>query len=320
MNIRSIFLALLLASLIPQSFAIDCGSLVAELRNLQSKAFDEFPRLNDMKQDALLALYGRERATCPNDLIDLSVSTRDFISDFTAAYNLSKSGKEDKPKALESSIRLVASAKDFSRFNLGVETDDLKISAQQSIKEFLIIQGKDFAGDAEKSAATRDKIFNLKRATESFEAAGEDLEATALRLNWMSMEEAYVRDMEKADDLYNRGIMLYTDAAKLSPLSIFSKMNAYVLSRESHISLNGALKYYQHHLEDERTAKTQKGISDAEELLEGLRGDIAYYLAVLGMSLIGISLFLLNRLMSWNMDSYDYSLGNELVRVSGVEE
>lgn len=287
---------------------------------MQSKAFDEFPRLNDMKQDALLALYGRERATCPNDLIDLSISTRDFILNFDAAYNLSKSGKEGGLKALESSIQLVGSATDFSRFNLGVETDDLKISAIQSIKEFLIIQAKDFASDAEKSASTRDKIFNLKRATEAFEAAGEGLEATALRLNWVSMEKEYVGDMEKADGLYNRGIMLYTDAMKLSSRNIFSRMNAYVLGRESRISLNGALKYYQHHFEDEKTAKTQKGISEVEGLLEGLWKDIAYYFTILGISLIGIALFLLNRLTAWNMDSYDYSLGNELVRVSGVEE
>ncbi len=315
-----IFLGLLVLSFIPPSFAIDCSALVLELRNLQSKAFDDFPRLNDMKQDALLALYGRERATCPNELVDLSISTKDFILDFTTAYNLSKSGREDRVRALESSTRLVKSAEDLSRFNLGVETEDLKVSAQQSILEFLIIQGKNFVSDGEKSAATRDKIFNLKRATEAFEAADEDLEATALRLNWMSMEEAYIKDMKKADGLYDKGITLYSDAAKLSSKNIFYKINAYVLSREAFISLNGALEYYQYHFEDERIAKTQKGISDAKGLLEELRRNISYYFAIMGISLIGTSLFLLNRLLAWNMDSYDYSLGNELVRVKGIEE
>ncbi|MDP6459431.1 MAG: hypothetical protein QF829_01395, partial [Candidatus Hydrothermarchaeota archaeon] len=80
---------------IPVIEAQNCGALGTEIRGVQSAAFDEYPSLNDVKQGALLLLYGRGTADCPRELYDYAISGKEYILKFDDAYNLSKSNSSD---------------------------------------------------------------------------------------------------------------------------------------------------------------------------------------------------------------------------------
>ncbi|MEE8168088.1 MAG: hypothetical protein V3T58_04370 [Candidatus Hydrothermarchaeales archaeon] len=319
MSSRVLLLAMTLM-LIPSVYAQSCGDLVLTVRGLQSPAFDEYYQLNDMKQDALLILYGRERATCPEEVIGLSSSTIEFIEDFSVAYNLSRSeARVDRVDALEKSVKLVGSAAALSRYTLGIEAEDLINSAQQASREFLIIQGKAFLSKAESASATKDKIFNYKQATVAYEAAGETLEAANLRMKWKALEESYSRDMEKADVQFVAGESKYSLAKQLLSRDIFSRIEAYTLTREASIHFEKAAVYYEYHREQEKIRDTVGEISATANTLQELRNNIGLYFAISGIALLGVALFLINRLKAWNNDAYDYNLGNELVQVSTGE-
>ncbi len=320
MSFRHLLLALLILLSPVEAYAQGCGDLVLEVRDLQSRAFNEYHQLNDMKQDSLLILYGRERDTCPEEVVGIAESTRDFILDFSDAYNLSKSpAEEDRLGALQRSLTLVVSAEGLSGFELGVESEDVASSARQSVQTFLEVQGKAYFTEAEGAEATRDRIRILKLATAAYEAAGENLEAENLRLNWAALEKGYLQDMEKADSEFSSGESKYSRAEGLLVEDIFSRIDAYILGREASMDFSEALVYYRYHWEAERVRETEDRISIAEATMEELKREISQYFFISSLALLGVSMFLVNRLKAWNRDAYDYSLGNELVRVSSDE-
>jgi len=309
-------LALLLSFLLPSINAQDCGELVLEVRDLEAPSFDEYHQLNDMKQDTLLILYGRERATCPEEISSISLFTMNFVRGFENASNKTKNmDEEQRAEALEDSLELVEEIKAYSNTDLRIEHQGIIDAADRAIKEFLTVQAKAYVTNAEEATATGKKIYHYKQATKAYYGADETLEAENLKLKWQTLERDYLDDLVSAGELISSGDAKYSKAMPMISGDIIPQIDAYILSRSASIDYSNALVYYTYHLESDKVAITLEKISAVSNSMGELRQVIAKYFALSLITLIGLSLYLLNRLKSWRGDTYDYSLGNELVRV-----
>jgi hypothetical protein len=313
-----IALALLI---LPSIYAQTCSDIVLEIRGIASPAFTEYPLLNDVKQDILLILYGRERGFCPQYVVDFSIASRDFILKFDRAYALAKSEvSEDHIAAVNIAKELkkdVSSLHEMKK-NFGVEAEDLANSAEELIREFLIVQAETYAREAESSDVTRKKISFYKEASVAYQAAGESLEAASNKIKQVALEEKYKIDMKKADELYSMALNEYEKSLRLLG-GVLSKVNGYKLNRDAKIKLKEAKAIYSYHREKEKIIKTEKTLSDVEKMLEELRKELSFYFGCIAVFLVIFSTFLINRLRAWDKDTYDYYLGNELIQVEERE-
>ena len=315
-----IFFAAVLLAIPGSVHAQNCGAAGKDIRALQSEAFDDFPALNDAKQGMLLMLYGRGSADCPEELYAFAMEGKDFLTTFDEAYSLSlsnsttdRSASLDRADKLRSIVALME-----KRQNLGASAQDVATSADSALVNFLRAQGSINERDGDLSNRTRDKIAHYRLATLAYEAADENILAANTRLKWESLEAEFTADMEKADGLFSEAEALMESAQRLSG-SIPTKIDAYVDAMEALELFGTALKYYTLHNEEEKVFATRERIALAEKTIATLRGVLILYFAVLTALLTGVSLYLLNRLLAWRDDTYEYYLGNELIKVKGVE-
>lgn len=323
MDLRIILtLALIIPTLIHPVFAQSCTDIALEIREIHSPAFAKYPLLSDMQQDILLILYGRERGSCPQYVMDFSTATRDFILKFDEAFRLANSDiSEDHLAAVKIARQLKeeASILDQMKGDFGVEAEDLANSAHQVVRDFLLVQAGTYAREAEATDVTRRKIMFYREASIAYEAADEALEASNNKIKETTLEERYNSDMEKADELFSKAEEEYEKAARLMPGNAFSKIDAYILSRDAKIHLQEARVYYQYHHETEKITKVESSLLEIEDTLQTLKSDLAIFFSGVAGILILVSTFLVHRLNAWNRDTHDYFLGNELVQVSSSE-
>ncbi len=321
MRRKFLFLSLILSSLVPLVNAQDCGDLVLQVRDLEALSFDEYHQLNDMKQDTLLILYSRERASCPEDISSISLFTMNFINGFDQAYNRSKiEAEESRAAALDDSLKLVEDIKSYASSGIIVEQQGILDSSDRALNEFLRVQAKAYVTNAEGATATGEKIYYYKQATKAYSGAGATLEAENLKLKWQALERDYLEDLVTAGELISSGDTKYSTATPLASGDIIPQINAYILSRSASIDYSQALVYYEYHTESDKIDITLQKMSTANKTNEELKQIISKYFALSLITLLGLSLYVLNRLKSWYGDTYDYSLGNELVRVRASED
>ena len=304
---------------VPVAEAQNCGTLGMEVRGVQSVAFDEYPSLNDVKQGVLLLLYGRETADCPGELYDYAVSGKEYVLKFDDAYNLSKSNSSDaRIRALNLSAALKETTDTMLKdTSLGASAQDIANSADITIRGFLITQGKNNELEGEVSNKTREKIEHYRLATIAYEVADESLLTTNTRIIWKRLEKEYLLDMQRADELYSSGEEKFGNTQNLSR-DIPSRITAYSNTKEVLALFQEALVLYTYHEETEKILETRDNLQEINSLMASLRAAIEIYFLVLAIFLIGISIFLLNRILAWREDNYEHYLGNELIRVKGV--
>ncbi len=325
MGIRIAVIFLLFFSLPAPLFAQQCNDLAGEIRTISSRSFDDYPGLNDMKQDILLILYGRERTACPDEIISLAKGTKDFIMDFDRAYELSKSNiPEENIKAVEIAKKLKTDASTLEEIqkagDFGVEAEDIVNSAHMAIRDFLLVLGETHAREAENTDVTGERIMQYKQAYLAYDAAGESLDAASNRIKWEVLEKQYTDDMAKADALFQAAESDYRTAVSLAGKDgFFSKVRAYVLMRAATINLGEARVYYTYHHENAKITSTDENIAKITDRMNVLKRQLAIYFIVITIIFCAIFIYLIHRLKAWYRDTYDYNLGNELVEVSGNE-
>jgi hypothetical protein len=303
--------------------AQDCNEITLELREVTSEAFNEYPQLNDVKQDILLLFYSRERGTCPEDLYSLGVLSKSFIEKFDTAYRLSRSADpEDNQKAVELAGELKLDTETFAAraAPFGVEAEDLANSARQATSAFLTNLGNQYAREGDKTDETRAMISYYRQAALAFSLAGSELEAASYRIKMESLEKVYSRDMERADGLFSEAEAKYDRAMPLLKGGFFSRVTAYTLLRESQIMVEGALEIYQHHNEKEKAERSRAALEVLQKTKRFLVYQIVIYFAVIGGVITAMAFYVISVLKTWKNDSLDYSLGNELVQVRSGEE
>lgn len=309
--------------LFPQVYAQSCTDIAGEIRNIDSGAFTEYPLLNDVKQDILLIIYGRERGNCPQDILEFSESTKKFIIDFDEAYRLANSDlSEDHLKAVELTRTLKSEADSLAAFKgtFGVEGDDLISSAQQVVNDFLILQADTYVREADSTKVTVRKIQFYKVAALAYESAGNTLDSANNNVKAEALEGKYTEDMEKAKELYFRANEEYSKAGRLLEKGgMFSKVSAYVLSRSALIHFEEAKVYCIYHHETEKITQIENLIEELKITKQALMKDLSIYFGSIAIFLVALSLFMLHKINIWKRDSYDYLLGNELVQVNKNE-
>lgn len=301
----------------------DCGKVIKDMRALSLTAFSEFPKLKDIQQNMLLILYARERKTCPRDIVEFTTATHKFLADFESVYAEAAStnassyaiGAEEVVALKEDTVSLATLEKGLGM----VETEDIADSAHEVLIEFLRLKGEDYVRMAENTPVTREKIGYYTRASILYDAGGEALSSTNAEIMADSLERVYTEDLQEADDLYSKGSSDYKRGIELLSGSIFSKVDAYVLSRSALINFQGADQHYRYHREGEKLMMAEENISSAKETMRELRNEIALYFSVASLLLITLSSFLIHRLKEWSQDSTDSSLGNELIAVGEHE-
>jgi hypothetical protein len=309
--------------LFPQAYAQSCTDITKEIRNIKSEAFTEYPLLNDVKQDVLLIMYGRERGSCPQDIIEFSGLTKKFITDFDEAYRLANSDlSEDHLKAVELTRTLKSEADSLTALKgvFGVEGDDLVTSAQQVVNDFLILQADMYAREAETTKVSVRKIQFYKVASLAYESAGNALESSNNNIKADVLEEKYTEDMKQANAMHSKAEEEYGASKALKSGSIFSKVRAYVLGRSALINFEEAKVYCTYHHETEKITQIENTVEEVYILKQALLKELTIYFGGIAIFLSALAAFMLNRTNVWKRDSYDHLLGNELVQVSDSEK
>ncbi len=320
---NKLILIFVVLCLFPQVYAKGCTDIVGEIRNIDSGAFTDYPLLNDVKQDILLMMYGRERDSCPHDILEFSESTKKFIVDFDEVYRLANSDlSEDHLKAVELTRTLKSEADSLAAFKgtFGIEGDDLISSAQQVVNDFLILQANTYVREADSTNVTVRKIQFYQVAALAYGSAGNGLESANNDIKAGALEGKYTEDMEKADNLYSVADEEYSNAGRLlGRMSMFSKVSAYVLSRSALINFEEAKVYYIYHHETESITKIENMEEEIKIVKQALMEDLAIYFGSITIFLVALSVFMVHKINLWRRDSYDYLLGNELVQVNKSE-
>jgi len=308
--------------LFPGVHAQSCTDITKEIRSINTNAFTDYPRLNDVKQDMLLMMYGRERGNCPEDLVEFAELTRGFITDFDEAYIYANSDlSEDNLKAVELTRTLKSEAEALSAFKgaFGVEGDDLITSARQAVNNFLVLQADTYSKEAAATQVTVRKIQFYKVASLAYESAGNSLESSNNAIKAGVLEEKYSEDMAYANALHTKADEEYTVSKSLMSGDIFSKVNAYVLSRSAHLNFEEAGVYFGYHHETEKITIIENMVEEVRLTKRALVKELVIYFGGTAIFLAAFAVFMVNRLNTWKNDSYDHLLGNELVQVSKNE-
>jgi hypothetical protein len=267
-------------------------------------------------------MYGRERGNCPQDVLEFAESTRTFITDFDEAYIYANSDlSEDTLKAVELTRTLKTEADSLSTFEgtFGVEGDDLISSAQQAVDDFLILQADAYAREADSTEVTVRKIQFYKVAALAYESAGNSLESFNNNIKANVLEERYNEDMKHANSLYAKANEEYKTSKSLESGNVFSKVNAYVLSRDALLNFEEAKVYFSYHHETEKIINIENLMEEVKKTKQALMQELAIYFGGSGIFLGALAVFMLHRINLWKRDSYDHLLGNELVQVSKNE-
>ncbi len=319
----SALILILLVAYAPPAAAQGCTDVAIQIRGISSEAFDEYPLLDTAKQDILLLLYGRERKDCPDDLRDFATSARDFIKDFDRAYRLQKSQAfEDRSEALEVAVGLGQRAQELSKMKrpeYGLEAEDLLNVAQGALQGFLFAQGGDYLRNAEGTAVSRDKIRYYALASRAYEIADEVPAATSSKIKAQTLEERYMREMGKADGLFSTAEGELSEARGLKGGSVFSRVTAYALTKEAGALYREAKVYYDYHHEEGKVTATEEGLRETADSMDALGRGLMVYFAGVTILLLASALYVVNRLLAWSRDTYEYYLGNELMQVRAVE-
>ena len=320
---NKVVLIFVVLCLFPGVHAQSCTDITMEIRNINTNAFTDYPLLNDVKQDILLMMYGRERGNCPQDIVDFADLTKGFITDFDEAYVYANSDlSEDNLKAVELTRTLKSEASNLSTFKgvFGVEGDDLITSARQAVDDFLILQADTYAKEAAATDVTVRKIQFYKVAALAYESAGNSLESSNNDIKASVLEEKYNKDMEYANALHKKADEEYEVSKSLKGGDVFSKVSAYVLSRSAHLNFEEAGVYFGYHHETEKITKIENMVEEVKLTMETLVKELAIYFGGIAIFLSVLAAFMLNRTNVWKRDSYDHLLGNELVQVSDSEK
>jgi hypothetical protein len=270
--------------LFPGVHAQSCTDITKEIRSMNTNAFTDYPRLNDVKQDILLIMYGRERGNCPENIVEFAELTRGFIMDFDAAYILANSDlSEDHLKAVELTRTLKTEAEALSNFKgtFGVEGDDLITSAQQVVEDFLILQAGTYAKEAGATEVTVRKIQFYRVASLAYESAGNSLESSNNAIKASVLEEKYNEDMAYANGLNAEAEEEYEASKSLKSGNVFSKVNAYVLSRSAHLNFEEAGVYFGYHHETEKITRVENMIDEVKLTKQELVKELVIYFGAL---------------------------------------
>jgi hypothetical protein len=314
MNTRLMLLLSLELMLLPAAHAQECSAVLAELRGFTSPAFAAYSELAQVKQDALLLLYSQERAACSKELVNFASSSLEYLKAMHNAYLLVGSAemgsqREGIARAIESEKFI--SAMRFSSSGLGILAQDAVQAAEHGRESFLLSQGLIFEDRAEKAESTRAKLANLDLAIASYEAA-DALQAKSLEVRKQSLEEKYIADMVEAEGYLSEALDLLTRAQELSD-DFPGFMDAYSLAREARISLARAKELYQLHSEGEKLIQVEESYVKAEEIYSTTRKKILVLFTIVSLTLTLLSVYIHSRILSWERDTYDCYLGNELV-------
>jgi hypothetical protein len=308
--------------LLPGVHAQSCSEVTQEIRNINSNAFIDYPLLNDVKQDILLMMYGRERGSCPSNVREFAELSRDFITDFDEAYVYANSDlSEDNLKAVTLTRTLKNEADSLSAFEgvFGVEGDDLIISAHQVVEDFLVLQADTYAKEAGATEVTIRKIQFYKTAALAYESAGNSLESSNNNIKASVLEENYYQDLKYANSLYTSAVEEHSDSKSLAGGDVFSKIRAYVLSRSSLLDFEEAKAYFSYHHETEKITQIENMEDKVKLTRQALVRELVIYFGGVALLLTALAMFMVNRINVWKSDSDDHLLGNELVQVSKNE-
>jgi|TARA_B100002003_G_scaffold173721_1_gene161583 hypothetical protein len=319
MEIYKFFFIFLTLSIIPGVEAQNCGSIATDIRGVQTDAFDEYPALMDLKQGLLLLLYGRGNKSCSNELYEYSINGREYLLKFHEAYVLSKSGSiEDRITALNLSKSLKESIGDtLLGENLGVSALDISNSANIATNDFLISQGTTNEQTGEFSNITREKIEYYQIASVAYEISDDMILSANTQIIWKQLENKYLSDIQKATDLEDKAYKKIENNQNFSrnPLSLIS---SYINSKESGHFFDQALLIYNYHGESIKISEIESNIKKNSSVMFSLLLYIVLIFVVFAIFSISLALFLLNRILMWEEDNYEYYLGNELIRVKVI--
>jgi hypothetical protein len=316
-------LLLFFSGLLPSLHAQTCTEIAGEIRTMTTEAFDEYPLLNLLKQDMLLILYGRERTACPPEIVDLSLGTKEFLTRFDAAYQLSRSPETEARLQSIEEVKAMKRAIQDLRTRVGAEGEGVSqaplISMDLVLKEFVLKEAEKYQREAERTPITREKIASYYLAFQAYDVAEELPDATRNKIRWASLQEVYTREMAKADEAYTQGLREEKRAESLLSGGVRNRIDAYVSARLSHIHFQEAQIYYRRHQEREKMERTEEKIRSTGSLLRELRKDLAFIFSAVTLLLLALTFYLIHRLTAWSQDNHDCFLGNELVQVKSVE-
>ena len=319
---KKLVLVFVVLCLFPGVHAQSCTDITKEIRSINSGAFTDYPLLNDVKQDILLMMYGRERGNCPENVMEFAEFAKKFITDFDEAYVYANSDlSEDNLKAVELTRTLKSEAAALGAFEgtFGVEGDDLIASAKQVADDFLILQADAYAKEAQSTEVTIRKIQFYKVAALAYESAGNSLESSNNAIKASALEEKYNRDMEYANAINLEADEEYQASKSLESGDVFSKVSAYELSRSALINFEEARVYFSYHHETEKITKVENMMEEVKLTKQALIKELVIYFGGVSIFLAALAVFMVHRINIWKRDSYDHTLGNELVQVSKSE-
>jgi hypothetical protein len=314
MNARLILILLLGMLPIQAVYAQDCSAVLAELRGFTSPAYAEYSELAQVRQDTLLLLYSRERASCDRELVSFASSALEYLRAMHGAYLLLSSPELESQR--EGIARAIEAEKFISSMRnsgsaLGILASDAVLAAEQGRENLLLSQGMVFENRAEAAENTRAKLDYLALAIASYEAA-DSLQAKSLEVRRQSLEEKYIADIARAAQYMSRAQLQLAHAQELST-TFPGFVDAYSLAREARINLARARELYRLHSEAEKLAQVEESYSRAEEIYSTTRRKILFLFAITAAALTSLSVYIQNRILGWEKDTYDCYLGNELV-------
>ena len=319
MEIYKLFIIFLILLIIPGVEAQNCGSVAADIRGVQTEAFDEYPALMDLKQGLLLLLYGRGNKSCSNELYEYSINGQEYLLIFNEAYLLSKGGSiEERLAALNLSRSLKESrGNNLKDENLGASALDISNSANIATNDFLISQGITNEQNGKFSNITREKIEYYQIASVAYEISNEMILSANTQIIWKQLENKYLNDIQKATDLENKAYKKIENNQNFSrnPISLIS---SYINYKESLHFFDQALLIYKYHGESIKISEIESNIKKNSSVMFSLLLYIVLIFVAVAIFLISLSLFLLNRILMWKEDDYEHYLGNELIRVKVI--
>ncbi len=308
MRITFILLALLFSCLC-HGFEID------EIREFPSDRYSDYSEIEEIQQNIMLSFYSIGKKNLPPSFPYFAEASLVFMNRFGEAHELSSSGSTDDLLILPERVNVLSSS---LRSMEALEKDEVPLSkhttylARSLLKAYVSDQANKLQNLAESEARTKRKLEYYKAGSELFEYSENKIRAAEMKVTYDSIKAVYDLDMNTADTLLAQASKKCSDSM-LKSNELFG-LSTYAGLRECKGNLLEARNTYVSHLENEKLHQVDSQVSIADNEMQNLSGGLMGFFLVGSFLFISFNITLIWRLRKWYDDSYDVSLGSEVLR------
>ncbi len=288
---------------------------ISQIRNFDAGNFSGYPGIAGIRQNVMLSYYSQGKDNQVPGFQEFAAASLDFMQRFKEAQASSLSENPETLQNLSTAAGLASASLD----NLeSTAKDSIPLSkfsaylARSAFEDYASAEAERLKGAGDAEPQTKKKLAYYGAASSLYSYSGENVKASEVRAQHSELQSSYVSEMQRADSL-SEGSWSQCSVAMRGEMEWFG-LPSYASLRQCISGLVEAREIYVANLEEERIKAVDMRLYEAEGAQASLSQAVWEFFASLVVIFLALNALVVSRVRTWSDDSYDSSLGSEVLR------